>query len=275
MFLKKYSALDDKILSVIRSFVADAAPSEQSVQTFPYEDSVVYLACSDTDNIEEDAAASGSETPFIIGLLAFSPMDEETCEACAYVAPSFRQHGIFANLMKAASETIEDYDILWQVHEDNRTGLAVMDAIEAEMVCENLMMKLPLDDNTLTPLILSNTDAKDLTFDLKEDTYYFLLSDTPVGLCRVVPAGLTHNDEASADEASKHSGTICFYDFEIDKAYRGRGLASAAFELVRKDLESKGWDSIILHVEGDNEPAVRVYRTAGFVITERILSYIY
>ncbi len=54
------------------------------------------------------------------------------------------------------------------------------------------------------------------------------------------------------------------YDIEIDVAYRGRGHAQGALELVEAHLVSGGVRELGLNVYGDNEVARRLYARAGY-----------
>ena len=64
-------------------------------------------------------------------------------------------------------------------------------------------------------------------------------------------------------------GAVAFiYDIEIDEAHRGRGYGRAALEALEPLARSLGFDSIGLHVFGDNDVARGLYRSAGYVETD-------
>jgi len=65
------------------------------------------------------------------------------------------------------------------------------------------------------------------------------------------------------------SGTVAFiYDIEIDAAFRGRGYGRAAMAALEPLVRSLGYDTIALHVFGDNDVARNLYRTSGFRETD-------
>jgi ribosomal protein S18 acetylase RimI-like enzyme len=52
--------------------------------------------------------------------------------------------------------------------------------------------------------------------------------------------------------------------------HRGRGLAKAMFEHALPGLEERGVGTFVLEVLKNNEPAIRAYRKAGFVISREL-----
>jgi GNAT superfamily N-acetyltransferase len=65
------------------------------------------------------------------------------------------------------------------------------------------------------------------------------------------------------------SGNVAFiYDLEIEAAFRGRGYGRAALAALEPLARDLGFDSIGLHVFGDNEVARTLYRTSGYVETD-------
>jgi len=58
------------------------------------------------------------------------------------------------------------------------------------------------------------------------------------------------------------------YVVGLASAFRGRGLGDPLLRLGLQHLADKGADRVILYVEADNEPAVRVYEGLGFHVAE-------
>ncbi|MDO5512373.1 mycothiol synthase [Corynebacterium sp.] len=58
------------------------------------------------------------------------------------------------------------------------------------------------------------------------------------------------------------------YVVGLASAFRGRGLGGPLLRLGLEHMVSKGADRVILYVEADNAPAVKVYEDLGFVIAE-------
>jgi mycothiol synthase len=54
------------------------------------------------------------------------------------------------------------------------------------------------------------------------------------------------------------------YVLAVDPAYQGRGLASALTIAGLRHLARRGLETVLLYVDGDNEPAIATYRRMGF-----------
>lgn len=63
------------------------------------------------------------------------------------------------------------------------------------------------------------------------------------------------------------------YVVGLASAYRGRGLGDPLLRLGLAHLAGKGARRVILYVEADNAPAVRVYEDLGFVVDEEHVVY--
>ncbi|GGL07921.1 GNAT family N-acetyltransferase [Mangrovihabitans endophyticus] len=83
---------------------------------------------------------------------------------------------------------------------------------------------------------------------------------TPVGVAWL---GLTHPRGAP--------GCAFLYDFEIFEAHRGVGYGRALLALAERTARDRGATGLELNVFGDNEPAIRLYETAGYtVVTQQM-----
>jgi mycothiol synthase len=54
------------------------------------------------------------------------------------------------------------------------------------------------------------------------------------------------------------------YVLAVDPAYQGHGLASALTVAGLRHLAGRGLETVLLYVDGDNEPAIATYRRMGF-----------
>lgn len=63
-------------------------------------------------------------------------------------------------------------------------------------------------------------------------------------------------------------GMAFIWDIEIDEAQRGRGYGRAAMLALEPVARELGFDSIGLHVFGDNEVARNLYRSVGYAETD-------
>ena len=60
-------------------------------------------------------------------------------------------------------------------------------------------------------------------------------------------------------------GEAFIYDIEVDEAFRGRGYGRAALVALEPIVLELGYDTIGLHVFGDNDVARNLYRTSGYL----------
>lgn len=75
----------------------------------------------------------------------------------------------------------------------------------------------------------------------------------------------------AAEEANGH-GSAFIWDIFIHESERGRGYGRAAMDALEPLARSLGYDTIRLHVFGDNEIARHLYGAAGYVETDVTMS---
>lgn len=101
---------------------------------------------------------------------------------------------------------------------------------------------------------------------------------------RLVPGGRStpgHEFRSIGNDAGETVGTLWvgpdeaigqrslfIWDIGIAAEFRGRGYGRAALEAIEPVARDLGYDSIRLHVFGDNAVARRLYRSAGYVETD-------
>lgn len=72
--------------------------------------------------------------------------------------------------------------------------------------------------------------------------------------------------------ALREGGEAFVYDIRIDRAHRRRGLASAALHALEETLRPMGVRRIGLHVFGDNEAALALYRNLGYRVSDVMMA---
>jgi ribosomal protein S18 acetylase RimI-like enzyme len=70
----------------------------------------------------------------------------------------------------------------------------------------------------------------------------------------------------------KQPGLAFIYDFEIYEPFRRRGYASQAIVALEQDAKARGLKQIDLHVFGHNTAARALYKKAGFVETNVMMT---
>ena len=71
---------------------------------------------------------------------------------------------------------------------------------------------------------------------------------------------------ASEDQVGRGSAFI--WDLFVEEVQRGRGYGRAAMEALEPLVRSLGYDTIRLHVFGDNAIARRLYQAVGYDETD-------
>lgn len=218
-------------------------------------------------------------------LAAIAAPDEVEC--IAMTAPEERRRGFFTELLDAAADFFGDTDLILPAKSDDAETRLALESAGAEKLSTEYRMEKKLTAGTeqaspspaKTPGIpeehgarseqASRAGSAGLTMAVDNGeggakTYTFCVSDTAepaayAGLCRTLQEG----------------AAACFYDFEIDEKLRGKGLGRTALSMVLEHLRAAGTHKVFLHVSGDNLPAVRLYKKAGFAVTEAVDYYLY
>ncbi len=60
-------------------------------------------------------------------------------------------------------------------------------------------------------------------------------------------------------------------DVIIEEVHRGHGYGKKIMVLLEEEVKKLGLQRIGLHVFGDNEPAIRLYRSLGYLTTDLVM----
>lgn len=240
--------------------LVDECRSLHSIKiSFPFEDgSLFFLA------YEECAAG-----PVLVCALALIMPEtddfDETAECLAFTHPSFRNKGYFSAVFEEAGAEFEEMNLLIPVDGQDPAVIPVLESLGAEYdSCEyrmELALSCPFPNNAAAPscrrLVCRSVNGPDssvsYSFSLAEETSH------PIAFCRTASFG----------------SNICLYSFLVEEGYRGRGLGEEALLSVIEILRSRGNEVLFLHVSGDNDAAVSLYKKTGFRITETLSYYLY
>lgn len=222
------------------------------------EDCIYYLLC------DEDVLLSALCTFF---------NENGDCECSAFTLPSRRKQGCFTRLLKELLKEREDCDLIFCAEETCRDTVRTLKALEASLWYREHLMELTAFDFIKSALAGSKkkAPASGLTMDTAiapsgsqaSVQYRFFMNGTPIGSCYL-------------DAGKKRA---YFYGLEIREELRGKGLGSACLTLfldaLFKQPQKKGPEKLVLQVSGLNEPAMALYKKAGFRITESLSYYVY
>lgn len=203
----------------------------------------------------------------LVGALAVISWDEDTVEIAAFTQPEERKKGFFSKLLALALADFKDYEILFAAPFGCRDTMYTLNALGAEHSHDEHQMEFSLSQNRLPgfppppqkPATL--VPPRDI---LSPGARWMLLSghtpDSPVGTCLTSPVS---------------PSCLCLHQVMVPRKLRGQGFGSLlVYELIRH-LETTEFLRLILHVSGDNAPALALYKKAGFRITETLSYYCY
>ncbi|WP_294150802.1 GNAT family N-acetyltransferase [uncultured Clostridium sp.] len=239
--------------------LVDECRSLHPIRTsFPFEDgSVFFLAYEECT----------SSIPVLVCALALIMPEtddfDETAECLAFTHPSFRKKGYFSAVFDEAGAEFEEISLLIPVDGQDPAVLPVLEAIGAEYDSCEYRMELALSGpNEPTALSGRRLVCRSVNGPDSSVSYSFSPAadeSRPIAVCRTASFG----------------ANVCLYSFLVEEDYRGRGLGEEALLSVIEILRRQGNSVVFLHVSGDNNAAVNLYKKTGFRITETLSYYLY
>lgn len=223
--------------------------------TFPVEEDCIYYLLYDEDNL-------------LSALCAFFNENGDY-ECSAYTRPSKRKQGHFTLLLDELLKETGDIDLIFPVEEACTDTVRTLEAIGASFWYQEHIMEVDSSAFFKSGLV-ENAGAPE-ALAIKADTkmakgpvpYIFLMNGRPIGSCYMDSRG--------------HS--TYFHGFEIKKELRGRGLGQACLSLLLetffKQPATDRPEKLFLQVSGLNQPAMALYKKAGFRIRESLSYYVY
>ena len=188
---------------------------------------------------------------------------DETAECLAFTHPSFRKKGYFSAVFDEAGAEFEEISLLIPVDGQDPAVLPVLEAIGAEYDSCEYRMELALScPNEPTALSGRRLVCRSVNGPDSSVSYSFSPAadeSRPIAVCRTASFG----------------ANVCLYSFLVEEDYRGRGLGEEALLSVIEILRRQGNSVVFLHVSGDNNAAVNLYKKTGFRITETLSYYLY
>lgn len=228
----------------IQSIVNASKEKEPVTVSFPVEDADFYVFYE----------SKGS----ILSAAAFTEESPECYECCAFTAPDHRGRGLFTTLLdEASSRMSEDSELIFYTDGKSKDTLAVLRALEAELVLEEHMMEISLYDFSLTnPAAVPSEITMDETVLDSTKTYRY-----------TAPCGTLY--------ISVFPSSYYLYGFEIKEELRRKGYGKQFLLYVLNDLAARNPLPLRLQVSGKNIPALSLYKKTGFRLTETLSGYLY
>lgn len=191
------------------------------------------------------------------------------CECGAFTLPEHRRKGHFSRLLKEMIKETKDTDIVFPVDLRCSDTLGVLEEIGASFWYQEHIMELPLSSLLITPAVNSQKRVNNLELSIASTPEeipvqcVFLLDGEAVGSCFL--------------DTQEHGAY--FYGFEISEPLRNQGLGTACLSLFLETYfahpNAKRFKKLFLQVSGLNQPAIALYKKAGFQITESLSYYVY
>lgn len=260
VFITSY--LDSARKAAVQSMIGAVLEKEPVTVSFPLEDASLYALFEDNSTV--------------LSALALTEESADSMECCAFTHPDFRRRGLFNELLDRVLEEIpEDTDLIFYTDHKSSGAMAALAALEAELLCDEYMMELPVPDSPAASERPHFSPAPDLF----QSSLISGLSDKELpSVTETFPDGVTtrvYQNRYGSLCISVFSSYYYLYGFEIKEAFRGKGHGTRLLFDVLSDLCSFRPLPVRLQVSGDNRAALSLYKKTGFQITEILSCYLY
>ncbi len=193
-------------------------------------------------------------------VLSLTEADELLYDCSAFTRPDCRRQGLFTELLDEAFAYLpEDTKLCFRTDGTCADTNAALEAIEAECVQEDHMMELDLRDGSALHLFEGLDPIPYTCEETRIDTFRNRNYISPFG----------------SIQFTFFSNYLCLHSFEIHEEMRGRGYGNRLLCTALLDLADENAGIVRMHVEGDNETALALYKKTGFRITETLFTYLY
>lgn len=244
-------------------------------QLFFGENEALSVSCDDSELVLCDGSTPGSSSPVsyddsnrvnplpvlyygvhegkTVGFLSADFYNNEIVDICGYVLPKYRKLNLMSSLLDSFLTDYNDFYISAMLNSKNSTGCAVLSHLGFEKTATEYMMKFSLSSacyKTLPKYVkIVDGDLESTTQGVKFEMFS---QGATVGSCLIE----LFNDR-----------TVCIHDVLVFDKYRGMGYGFKMLDAVISYL-SKDHTYVLLHVSGDNKPAISLYKKLGFVVVD-------
>lgn len=158
-----------------------------------------------------------------------------------------------SSLLDSFLTDYNDFYISAMLNSKNSTGCAVLSHLGFEKTATEYMMKFSLSSACykILPKYVKIVDG-DLESTTQSVKFEMVTQGATVGSCLIE----LFNDR-----------TVCIHDVLVFDKYRGMGYGFKMLDAVISYL-SKDHTYVLLHVSGDNKPAISLYKKLGFVVVD-------
>lgn len=181
-------------------------------------------------------------------------------ELTGFVADSYRHHGIFSRLVRTAADkffaTNNDSFLYFEAPSFYESLIKNHDNIK--YYYSEYLMKLDFNDYTrLKCAVPEGLHEYDSFFSDDNNDYLLYMNDDAAEPCAV----------CSIDYGEKQT---CIYDVYVDEDMRNKGVGTFFIANLLNDYFENNKNPLVLQVSSKNAAAVKLYKKAGFNITEQL-----
>lgn len=188
----------------------------------------------------------------IVGFISIYIIDSYNVEICGFVLPQYRRQGIASHLFAMMVTDFDEMSYTLSMAPDNDFGKAFVDKMGFTYCSTECSMQLKKDQHILFKDTLSLNPEK------RDDEIFV--------------RGLIDGKEIGHSTISVFDNIVCIHDVEVHENFRGNGYGYRLISTLLNHIFEK-YDSAILHVTKENEPAYRLYKKVGFEIIEELEYY--
>ena len=233
-------------------------------QLFFGENEALSVSCDDSESVLCNGSTPGSSSPVsyddsnrvnplpvlyygvhkgkTVGFLSADFYNNEIVDICGYVLPKYRKLNLMSSLLDSFLTDYNDFYISAMLNSKNSTGCAVLSHLGFEKTATEYMMKFSLSSacyKTLPKYVkIVDGNLESTTQSVK---FEMVSQGATVGSCLIE----LFNDR-----------TVCIHDVLVFDKYRGMGYGFKMLDAVISYL-SKDHTYVLLHVSGDNKPALK------------------
>ena len=181
-------------------------------------------------------------------------------ELTGFVADSYRHHGIFSRLVRTAADkffaTNNDSFLYFEAPSFYESLIKNHDNIK--YYYSEYLMELDFNDYTRLKCAVPEGLHEYESFFSDDNTDYLLyMNDDAAEPCAV----------CSIDYGEKQT---CIYDVYVDEDMRNKGVGTFFIANLLNDYFENNKNPLVLQVSSKNAAAVKLYKKAGFNITEQL-----
>lgn len=223
-------------------------------QLFFGENEALSVSCDDSNRINPlPVLYYGVHEGKTVGFLSADFYNNEIVDICGYVLPKYRKLNLMSSLLDSFLTDYNDFYISAMLNSKNSTGCAVLSHLGFEKTATEYMMKFSLSSACykILPKYVKIVDG-DLESTTQSVKFEMVSQSATVGSCLIE---LFNNR------------TVCIHDVLVFDKYRGMGYGFKMLDAVISYL-SKDHTYVLLHVSGDNKPAISLYKKLGFVVVD-------